>query len=200
MASSTTTTTKIPATTTGTEYITNNWLGTMPGVPTALREREDWLNSKFNEYATTQAGANNAYGGVLDALMSRLNGGGDKISFGLEGNAPVSFMPQTALNEMSAIQSLADTQRTNTMRLPTEQWAWQQTNPLHTADMQIFDLLKSLNTEAENRRYGLPTTTTTANYSQGNPSLFTVLGGLANLANTGMDTYDKGKSLGWWGS
>ena len=198
MASSTVTTTQTPAT--GTEYVTNKWLGTMPGVPTALREREDWLNQKFNDYASTQAGANNAYGSILDSLMSRLNSGGDKVSFGLQGSAPVSFMPQTALNEMAAIQSLGDTQRTNTMRLPTEQWAWQQTNPLHTADMQIFDLLNTLSNQAENRRYGLPTTTTTANYSQSNPSLFTVLGGLANIANTGMDTYSKGKDLGWWGT
>jgi hypothetical protein len=171
----------------------------MPGVPNALRERESWLNERFGDYIGAQEAANAKYGGVLDSLTGRINDPNSRVSFGLEGADPVSFIPRQTLNEMSAIESLANLTRSNAMRVPTEQWAWSQTNPIHTADMHIFDLMSQLANQEENRRYGIPTQINTASYTQPKPDILTLLTAAGNLTNTGLDIYDKGQSLGFWG-
>lgn len=191
------TTTQTPET--GNQEVTKSWLGEMPGMPTALRERETWLNDRFGDYIGAQEAANAKYGGVLDSLTGRINDPNSRVSFGLEGADPVSFIPRQTLNEMSAIESLADLTRSNAMRVPTEQWAWSQTNPIHTADMHIFDLMNQLANQEENRRYGIPTQINTASYTQPKPDILTLLAAAGNLANTGLDIYDKGQSLGFWG-
>ena len=194
-ASSTTTQTPAP----GNQEVTKSWLGEMPGMPTALRERETWLNERFGDYIGAQEAANAKYGGVLDSLTGRINDPNSRVSFGLEGADPVSFIPRQTLNEMSAIEQLANAARNNEMLVPTEQWAWSQTNPVHTADMQIFDLMNQLANQEENRRYGIPTQINTASYTQPKPDMLTLLAAAGNLANTGLDIYDKGQSLGFWG-
>lgn len=194
-ASSTTTQTPAP----GNQEVTKSWLGEMPGMPTALRERETWLNERFGDYIGAQEAANAKYGGVLDSLTGRINDPNSRVSFGLEGADPVSFIPRQTLNEMSAIESLADLTRSNAMRVPTEQWAWSQTNPIHTADMHIFDLMNQLANQEENRRYGIPTQINTASYTQPKPDILTLLTAAGNLANKGLDAYEKGQSLGFWG-
>ena len=194
-ASSTTTQTPAP----GNQEVTKSWLGEMPGMPTALRERETWLNERFGDYIGAQEAANAKYGGVLDSLTGRINDPNSRVSFGLEGADPVSFIPRQTLNEMSAIESLADLTRSNAMRVPTEQWAWSQTNPIHTADMHIFDLMNQLANQEENRRYGIPTQINTASYTQPKPDMLTLLAAAGNLANTGLDIYGKGQELGFWG-
>ena len=194
-ASSTTTQTPAP----GNQEVTKSWLGEMPGMPTALRERETWLNERFGDYIGAQEAANAKYGGVLDSLTGRINDPNSRVSFGLEGADPVSFIPRQTLNEMSAIESLANLTRSNAMRVPTEQWAWSQTNPIHTADMHIFDLMSQLANQEENRRYGIPTQINTASYTQPKPDMLTLLAAAGNLANTGLDIYGKGQSLGFWG-
>jgi hypothetical protein len=194
-ASSTTTQTPAP----GNQEVTKSWLGEMPGMPTALRERETWLNERFGDYIGAQEAANAKYGGVLDSLTGRINDPNSRVSFGLEGADPVSFIPRQTLNEMSTIEALADLTRSNAMRVPTEQWAWSQTNPIHTADMHIFDLMSQLANQEENRRYGIPTQLNTASYTQPKPDMLTLLAAAGNLANTGLDIYDKGQSLGFWG-
>ena len=194
-ASSTTTQTPAP----GNQEVTKSWLGEMPGMPTALRERETWLNERFGDYIGAQEAANAKYGGVLDSLTGRINDPNSRVSFGLEGADPVSFIPRQTLNEMSTIEALADLTRSNAMRVPTEQWAWSQTNPIHTADMQIFDLMNQLANQEENRRYGIPTQINTASYTQPKPDILTLLAAAGNLANTGLDIYGKGQSLGFWG-
>jgi hypothetical protein len=191
------TTTQAPAGTAG--QATQSWLGEMPGVPNALRERESWLNERFGDYIGAQEAANAKYGGVLDSLTGRINDPNSRVSFGLEGADPVSFIPRQTLNEMSAIESLANLTRSNAMRVPTEQWAWSQTNPIHTADMHIFDLMNQLANQEENRRYGIPTQINTASYTQPKPDILTLLTAAGNLTNTGLDIYDKGQSLGFWG-
>jgi hypothetical protein len=191
------TTTQTPET--GNQEVTKSWLGEMPGMPTALRERETWLNERFGDYIGAQEAANAKYGGVLDSLTSRINDPNSRVSFGLEGADPVSFIPRQTLNEMSAIESLANLTRSNAMRVPTEQWAWSQTNPIHTADMHIFDLMSQLANQEENRRYGIPTQINTASYTQPKPDILTLLTAAGNLTNTGLDIYDKGQSLGFWG-
>jgi hypothetical protein len=191
------TTTQAPAGTAG--QATQSWLGEMPGVPNALRERESWLNERFGDYIGAQEAANAKYGGVLDSLTGRINDPNSRVSFGLEGADPVSFIPRQTLNEMSAIESLADLTRSNAMRVPTEQWAWSQTNPIHTADMHIFDLMNQLANQEENRRYGIPTQINTASYTQPKPDILTLLAAAGNLANTGLNIYDKGQRLGFWG-
>ena len=194
-ASSTTTQTPAP----GNQEVTKSWLGEMPGMPTALRERETWLNERFGDYIGAQEAANAKYGGVLDSLTGRINDPNSRVSFGLEGADPVSFIPRQTLNEMSAIESLADLTRSNAMRVPIEQWAWNQTNPVHTADMHIFDLMSQLANQEENRRYGIPTQINTASYTQPKPDILTLLTAAGNLANKGLDAYEKGQSLGFWG-
>jgi hypothetical protein len=184
---------------TGNQEEAESWLGEMPGMPTALRERETWLNERFGDYIGAQEAANAKYGGVLDSLTGRINDPNSRVSFGLEGADPVSFIPRQTLNEMSAIESLADLTRSNAMRVPTEQWAWNQSNPVHTADMQIFDLMNQLANQEENRRYGIPTQINTASYTQPKPDMLTLLAAAGNLTNTGLDIYDKGQSLGFWG-
>lgn len=184
---------------TGNQEVTKSWLGEMPGMPTALRERETWLNERFGDYIGAQEAANAKYGGVLDSLTSRINDPNSRVSFGLEGADPVSFIPRQTLNEMSTIEALADLTRSNAMRVPTEQWAWSQTNPIHTADMQIFDIMNQLANQEENRRYGIPTQINTASYTQPKPDILTLLTAAGNLANTGLDIYNKGQSLGFWG-
>ena len=191
------TTTQTPET--GNQEVTKSWLGEMPGMPTALRERESWLNDRFGDYIGAQEDANTKYGGVLDSLTGRLNDPNSRVSFGLEGADPVSFMPRQTLNEMSAIEQLANATRSNDMRVPTEQWAWNQTNPVHTADMHIFDLMSQLANQEENRRYGIPTQINTASYTQPKPDMLTLLAAAGNLTNTGLDIYDKGQGLGFWG-
>ena len=193
----TTTTTQTPAP--GNQEVTQGFLGEMPGMPTALRERETWLNERFGDYIGAQEAANAKYGGVLDSLTGRLNDPNSRVSFGLEGADPVSFIPRQTLNELSAIEQLANATRNNEMLVPTEQWAWSQSNPVHTADMQIFDLMSQLANQEENRRYGIPTQINTGNYTQGRPDIMTLLTGAGRLANFGMDTYAKGQSLGFWG-
>ena len=193
--SSTTTQTPAP----GNQEVTKSWLGEMPGMPTALRERETWLNERFGDYIGAQEAANAKYGGVLDSLTGRINDPNSRVSFGLEGADPVSFIPRQTLNEMSAIESLADLTRSNAMRVPTEQWAWSQANPIHTADMHIFDLMNQLANQEENRRYGIPTQINTASYTQPKPDILTLLTAAGNLTNTGLDIYGKGQSLGFWG-
>jgi hypothetical protein len=194
-ASSTTTQTPAP----GNQEVTKSWLGEMPGMPTALRERETWLNERFGDYIGAQEAANAKYGGVLDSLTSRINDPNSRVSFGLEGADPVSFIPRQTLNEMSTIESLADLTRSNAMRVPTEQWAWNQTNPIHTANMHIFDLMNQLANQEENRRYGIPTQLNTASYTQPKPDILTLLTAAGNLTNKGLDAYEKGKELGFWG-
>jgi len=194
-ASSTTTQTPAP----GNQEVTKSWLGEMPGIPTALRERETWLNERFGDYIGAQEAANAKYGGVLDSLTGRINDPNSRVSFGLEGADPVSFIPRQTLNEMSAIESLANLTRSNAMRVPTEQWAWSQTNPIHTADMHIFDLMNQLANQEESRRYGIPTQINTASYTQPKPDILTLLTAAGNLANKGLDAYEKGQSLGFWG-
>lgn len=191
------TTTQTPAT--GNQEVTKSWLGEMPGMPTALRERESWLNDRFGDYIGAQEAANAKYGGVLDSLTGRINDPNSRVSFGLEGADPVSFMPRQTLNEMSAIEQLANATRSNDMRVPTEQWAWNQSNPIHTADMHIFDLMSQLANQEENRRYGIPTQINTASYTQPKPDMLTLLTAAGNLTNTGLDIYDKGQGLGFWG-
>ena len=191
--SSTTTQTPAP----GNQEVTKSWLGEMPGMPTALRERETWLNERFGDYIGAQEAANAKYGGVLDSLTGRINDPNSRVSFGLEGADPVSFMPRQTLKEMSAIEQLANATRSNDMRVPTEQWAWSQTNPVHTADMHIFDLMSQLANQEENRRYGIPTQINTASYTQPKPDILTLLTAAGNLTNTGLDIYDKGQSLGF---
>ena len=191
------TTTQTPET--GNQEVTKSWLGEMPGMPTALRERETWLNERFGDYIGAQEAANAKYGGVLDSLTSRINDPNSRVSFGLEGADPVSFIPRQTLNEMSAIESLADLTRSNAMRVPTEQWAWSQMNPIHTADMHIFDLMSQLANQEESRRYGIPTQLNTASYTQPKPDILTLLAAAGNLTNTGLDIYDKGQGLGFWG-
>ena len=191
------TTTQTPET--GNQEVTKSWLGEMPGMPTALRERETWLNERFGDYIGAQEAANAKYGGVLDSLTGRINDPNSRVSFGLEGADPVSFIPRQTLNEMSAIESLANLTRSNAMRVPTEQWAWSQTNPIHTADMHIFDLMNQLANQEENRRYGIPTQINTASYTQPKPDMLTLLTAAGNLANKGLDAYGKGKELGFWG-
>lgn len=191
------TTTQTPET--GNQEVTKSWLGEMPGMPTALRERETWLNERFGDYIGAQEAANAKYGGVLDSLTGRINDPNSRVSFGLEGADPVSFIPRQTLNEMSAIESLANLTRSNAMRVPTEQWAWSQANPIHTADMHIFDLMNQLANQEENRRYGIPTQINTASYTQPKPDILTLLTAAGNLTNTGLDIYDKGQSLGFWG-
>ena len=193
--SSTTTQTPAP----GNQEVTKSWLGEMPGMPTALRERETWLNERFGDYIGAQEAANAKYGGVLDSLTGRINDPNSRVSFGLEGADPVSFIPRQTLNEMSAIESLADLTRSNAMRVPTEQWAWSQANPIHTADMHIFDLMSQLANQEENRRYGIPTQLNTASYTQPKPDMLTLLTAAGNLANKGLDIYGKGQELGFWG-
>ena len=193
--SSTTTQTPAP----GNQEVTKSWLGEMPGMPTALRERETWLNERFGDYIGAQEAANAKYGGVLDSLTGRINDPNSRVSFGLEGADPVSFIPRQTLNEMSAIESLANLTRSNAMRVPTEQWAWSQTNPIHTADMHIFDLMSQLANQEESRRYGIPTQLNTASYTQPKPDILTLLAAAGNLTNTGLDIYDKGQGLGFWG-
>jgi len=194
-ASSTTTQTPAP----GNQEVTKSWLGEMPGMPTALRERETWLNERFGDYIGAQEAANAKYGGVLDSLTSRINDPNSRVSFGLEGADPVSFIPRQTLNEMSTIEALADLTRSNAMRVPIEQWSWSQTNPIHTADMHIFDLMSQLANQEENRRYGIPTQINTGSYTQPKPDILTLLAAAGNLANTGLDIYGKGQSLGFWG-
>ena len=194
-ASSTTTQTPAP----GNQEVTKSWLGEMPGMPTALRERETWLNERFGDYIGAQEAANAKYGGVLDSLTGRINDPNSRVSFGLEGADPVSFIPRQTLNEMSTIEALADLTRSNAMRVPTEQWAWSQANPIHTADMHIFDLMSQLANQEENRRYGIPTQLNTASYTQPKPDILTLLTAAGNLTNTGLDIYDKGQGLGFWG-
>ena len=191
------TTTQTPET--GNQEVTKSWLGEMPGMPTALRERETWLNERFGDYIGAQEAANAKYGGVLDSLTSRINDPNSRVSFGLEGADPVSFIPRQTLNEMSTIEALADLTRSNAMRVPTEQWAWSQTNPIHTADMHIFDLMSQLANQEENRRYGIPTQLNTASYTQPKPDMLTLLTAAGNLANKGLDIYGKGQELGFWG-
>ena len=191
------TTTQTPET--GNQEVTKSWLGEMPGMPTALRERETWLNERFGDYIGAQEAANAKYGGVLDSLTGRINDPNSRVSFGLEGADPVSFIPRQTLNEMSAIESLADLTRSNAMRVPTEQWAWSQANPIHTADMHIFDLMSQLANQEENRRYGIPTQLNTASYTQPKPDMLTLLTAAGNLANKGLDIYGKGQELGFWG-
>ena len=191
------TTTQTPAT--GNQEVTKSWLGEMPGMPTALRERETWLNERFGDYIGAQEAANAKYGGVLDSLTGRINDPNSRVSFGLEGADPVSFIPRQTLNEMSTIEALADLTRSNAMRVPTEQWAWSQTNPIHTANMQIFDLMNQLANQEENRRYGIPTQINTASYTQPKPDILTLLTAAGNLTNKGLDAYKKGQELGFWG-
>jgi len=184
---------------TGNKEEAESWLGEMPGMPTALRERETWLNERFGDYIGAQEAANAKYGGVLDSLTGRINDPNSRVSFGLEGADPVSFIPRQTLNEMSAIESLADLTRSNAMRVPTEQWAWNQSNPVHTADIQIFDLMNQLANQEESRRYGIPTQINTASYTQPKPDMLTLLTAAGNLANKGLDIYGKGQKLGFWG-
>ena len=191
------TTTQTPET--GNQEVTKSWLGEMPGMPTALRERETWLNERFGDYIGAQEAANAKYGGVLDSLTSRINDPNSRVSFGLEGADPVSFIPRQTLNEMSTIEALADLTRSNAMRVPTEQWAWSQANPIHTADMHIFDLMSQLANQEENRRYGIPTQLNTASYTQPKPDMLTLLTAAGNPANKGLDIYGKGQELGFWG-
>ena len=172
----------------------------MPGLLNMLTERESWLNKGFDDYSASSKSANDKYSGVLTRLASRLNDPNSQVSFGLEGSSPVSFMPRQTLNEINAGEQIASLDRANAMINPTEKWAWQQTNPNNTANMNFFNIISSLANQSENRRYGLPSTTTNASYDMGTPNMLTVLGALGNMANTGMDVYGKGQSLGWWGN
>jgi len=164
-----------------------------------MREQQEWLGEKHGTYTGAMEAATGKYGDTLTALANRLNAPESKVGFSLGGTAPASFVPRQTVRDIGITEALAQKGMGASMMAPTEQWAYQQENPLYKPEMQYFDIVNQLAQAEENRRYGLPSTLQFGDLSQPEADWMTKVSTLANLTNTGMNLYQGGQDLGWWG-
>lgn len=153
-----------------------------------------WLGGEHEKYLDTMGGAYGKYGDILSSLAGQLNDPASKVSFGLQGFDPISFVPSSRLHEMSTLESLAGKQLGNTMAIPLEKWGYSQTNTPYTPEFKYWDVINSLAQQEENRRYGIAGQTQTASLTNPSPDILTQLGIIGNLANTGTKLYDYYKT------
>lgn len=124
-----------------------------------------------------------------------MNDPNSQVSFGLAGSPSVSFTPQQTIRDIQTLEGLAANKMSNSLNQPTLDWNWQQQNPLYTGELNYFNIMSDLANRAEDRRYGIPTTTSTASYSAADPSTLTQLAQMASIFNTGLSAWDKLSAL-----
>lgn len=165
-----------------------------------ILNQEKWLGGEHDKYMSSLSGATEKYSGILERLAGMLNAPSSKVSFGLQGFDPMTVLPQSTLREASALDALAEKSRAAAMTVPLEQWGYSQQHTPYTGNLKYWDVINQLAQAEENRRYGIPSTTQTGSLTQGSVNPLTTLGVLGNLASTGMNIYNQGNKLGWWGS
>ena len=132
------------------------------GLETWLNQREQWLNDKNDAYLKEMGQAGDQYGGVIQKLISSLSAIPSTMNVGVGNMTPLTIASPGLISRTNLINQLAQDAYANQMNVPSNAWAWAQSNPLYTGRTNFLDYLGGPVMQTEGMRYQTPTATTNA--------------------------------------
>lgn len=176
----------IPARDEDANTIWDQYMSSFGTIDDNIMGQSSYLDNAFSKYSNAIGSANNTYQGTLNGLINRLNSNDNKISFGMEGQSPISFTSRQDRENAEIISNLAQNILTSKSTLPTATYAEAQENNPYKAKLTLYNMLSDIANRMEDRRYNTATTSTT---TSGESSLLDTLTSLANIGRSASQAY-----------